>query len=119
MKPRIWGMIVFLLTVAVAATPASGGEPYAVAATMVGDATYMALNPDGTFSDQEDMLLDHPYLSLSSTAFGNGIGDFNNDGWTDLVVGNLGHPDWRGAVSNPSLIFRSNQANDCKENTYS
>jgi PKD repeat protein len=79
-------MIVFLLTVAVAATPASGGEPYAVAATMVGDATYMALNPDGTFSDQEDMLLDHPYLSLSSTAFGNGIGDFNNDGELDYIA---------------------------------
>lgn len=79
-------MIVFLLTVAVAATPASGGEPYVAVATMVGDATYMALNPDGTFSDQEDMLLDHPYLSMYSKAFGNGIGDFNNDGELDYIA---------------------------------
>jgi enediyne biosynthesis protein E4 len=41
--------------------------------------------------------------------FGHGAGtewgDLNNDGYEDLVVGNLGHPDWRGMVSNPSLIF--------------
>jgi hypothetical protein len=46
---------------------------------------------------------------------GSDWGDFDNDGWTDLVVGNLGHPDWRGAVSNPSLIFRNNHANDFVE----
>ncbi|MGQ9819723.1 MAG: FG-GAP-like repeat-containing protein [Candidatus Kapaibacteriales bacterium] len=44
--------------------------------------------------------------------FGHGMGcewgDLNNDGWVDLVVGNLGHPDWRGLYSNPSLIFINN-----------
>ncbi|MBL0176409.1 MAG: CRTAC1 family protein [Ignavibacteria bacterium] len=43
--------------------------------------------------------------------FGHGAGtewgDLNNDGYEDLVVGNLGHPDWRGMVSNPSLIFQN------------
>ncbi len=43
--------------------------------------------------------------------FGHGMGsewaDFNNDGLIDLAVGNLGHPDWRGMYSNPSLIFKN------------
>ncbi len=43
--------------------------------------------------------------------FGHGMGsewgDFNNDGFPDIAVGNLGHPDWRGMYSNPSLIFKN------------
>lgn len=45
-------------------------------------------------------------------AFGHGIGcewsDYDNDGWPDLAVGNLGHPDWRGQFSNPSLVYHNN-----------
>ncbi|MGE5479130.1 MAG: FG-GAP-like repeat-containing protein [Chloroflexota bacterium] len=41
--------------------------------------------------------------------FGHGMGsewgDFNNDGYADLCVGNLAHTDQRGVYSNPSLIF--------------
>lgn len=48
--------------------------------------------------------------------FGHGIGtewaDYNNDGLIDLTVGNLGHPDWRGRVSNPSLVYRNDGAPD-------
>lgn len=43
--------------------------------------------------------------------FGHGMGchwgDFNNDGYIDLCVGNLAHLDERGVYSNPSLIFKN------------
>jgi len=34
--------------------------------------------------------------------------DFNNDGYPDVAVGNLAHPDWRGLFSNPSTIYKNN-----------
>jgi hypothetical protein len=46
--------------------------------------------------------------------FGHGAGtewgDLNNDGYEDLVVGNLGHPDWRGQFANPSLVYMNGGA---------
>ncbi|MFC2131348.1 FG-GAP-like repeat-containing protein [Bacteroidota bacterium] len=46
------------------------------------------------------------------TYFGHGMGcdwgDFNNDGYIDLAVGNLAHTDYRAIFSNPSLIFKNN-----------
>jgi hypothetical protein len=90
MQPKFWGVMVFLLTFAVAATPASGGEAYVATAPMGGDATYMAIKPDGTLSDQQDMMLDIPY-SGAPKSFGNGIGDFNGDGELDYVMA-IGNP---------------------------
>lgn len=76
-------------------------------------------NGDGTFTEVGAVTRVRGVTTQAPQYFGHGMGsdwgDFNNDGWNDLVVGNLGHPDWRGAVSNPSLIFRSNQANDFTE----
>ena len=68
MKPKFWGVIVFLLTVAVAATPASGGEPYVATAPMNGNAYYMGYNPDGMLADQQEMLVadDIPYLGAQT-----------------------------------------------------
>jgi PKD repeat protein len=85
MKSKLWAVIAFLITLAVVATPASGNDVYVSAAAMNGDATFMALNPDGTFADPE-------YLQVSSDnqisgySFGNGIGDFNNDGQLDYIL---------------------------------
>ncbi len=86
MKPRIWGVIAFLLTVAVAATPAHSSESYVASASQTGIATYMGLNPDGTFSEPQILMqpADH---DLTGFSFGNGIGDFNNDGQLDYIVG--------------------------------
>jgi hypothetical protein len=69
-------------------------------------------NGDGTFTEvgAETGVRGNP--TASPQYFGHGIGcdwgDYDNDGFLDLAVGNLGHPDWRGAVSNPSLVFKNN-----------
>lgn len=68
-------------------------------------------NGDGTFTDVGAATGVRGVPTQAPQYFGHGMGsdwgDFDNDGLTDLVVGNLGHPDWRGAVSNPSLIFHN------------
>ncbi|MBR9973988.1 MAG: CRTAC1 family protein [Bacteroidetes bacterium] len=68
-------------------------------------------NGDGTFTDVGTSTGTRGVPTQAPQYFGHGMGsdwgDFDNDGLTDLVVGNLGHPDWRGAVSNPSLIFHN------------
>ncbi len=69
-------------------------------------------NGDGTFTEVGAQTGARGVPTASPQYFGHGMGcdfgDFDNDGWSDLAVGNLGHPDWRGAVSNPSLIFHNN-----------
>ncbi len=68
-------------------------------------------NADGTFTEVAREYGLHGLPTADSRYFGHGIGcewaDYNNDGAVDLFVGNLGHPDWRGQVSNPSLLYRS------------
>ena len=85
MKPTLWGGIVFLIIVAVAAAPASGSDVYVAAAAMNGDATFMALNPDGSFSDPDSLQVSFD-SQISGYTFGNGIGDFNNDGQLDYIM---------------------------------
>jgi enediyne biosynthesis protein E4 len=69
---------------------------------------------NGTFSEVAVGAGVHGVATASPQYFGHGIGsewgDYNNDALPDLAVGNLGHPDWRGMVSNPSLVFRNNGA---------
>ncbi len=68
-------------------------------------------NGDLTFSDVSESTGTIGVPTAQAGYFGHGAGcdwgDFDNDGDLDLIVGNLGHPDSRGAVSNPSLIFRN------------
>lgn len=76
-------------------------------------------NGDGTFTQvgAETGVLGNP--TLVKDYYGHGMGsdwgDMNDDGKLDLVVGNLGHPDERGAYSNPSLIFFNNNDNKFTE----
>ncbi|MDH7515540.1 MAG: FG-GAP-like repeat-containing protein [Bacteroidota bacterium] len=68
-------------------------------------------NGNGTFTEVGAATGVRGVPTASPQYFGHGAGtewgDLDNDGDEDLVVGNLGHPDWRGQVSNPSLIFRN------------
>lgn len=75
-------------------------------------------NGDGTFTEVAAETGVRGQPTGSPQYFGHGLGcewaDYNNDGWSDLMVGNLGHPDVRGAVSNPSLLYRNSGYPDFK-----
>lgn len=66
-------------------------------------------NSDGTFSDLASLTGVIGLPTAAAGSFGNGRGsdwgDFNNDGYVDLAVGNMARPDERGSYSNPSLLF--------------
>jgi enediyne biosynthesis protein E4 len=66
-------------------------------------------NRNGTFTDVAEETGAIGVPTVDENSFGHGAGcefaDYNNDGLPDLFVGNLGHPDWRGQYSNPSLLF--------------
>ena len=69
-------------------------------------------NGDGTFDEVGAQTGVRGEPTAEPQYFGHGMGaqwaDFNNDTYMDLVVGNLAHFDSRGAVSNPSLIYKNN-----------
>ena len=89
MKRIFGGVIVFLVCAMAVGMPtaiaADGSEVYVATATLKGQAAYMVLNPGGTFSDPVDMLLPYPLLT-SGDSYGNGIGDFDNDGDLDYIT---------------------------------
>jgi VCBS repeat protein/ASPIC/UnbV protein len=68
-------------------------------------------NGDGTFTEVGRQTGVRGEPTAQANYFGHGMGcnwaDYNNDGLIDLAVGNLGHPDWRGLFSNPSLIYEN------------
>ncbi len=66
-------------------------------------------NGNGTFTEVSRTTTVIGLPTADPSTFGHGMGsdwgDWNNDGYIDLAVGNLGHPDWRASVSNPSLLY--------------
>ncbi|MES2766457.1 MAG: T9SS type A sorting domain-containing protein [Bacteroidota bacterium] len=69
-------------------------------------------NGNGTFTEvgAQTGVIGNP--TTDSKSFGDGVGcdwgDYDNDGFMDLAVGNLGNSNWYGSVSNPSLVFKNN-----------
>lgn len=72
-------------------------------------------NGDGTFTQVSAETGVLGTATLVKDYYGHGMGsdwgDINDDGRVDLIVGNLGHPDERGAYSNPSLIYFNSSNN--------
>ncbi len=71
-------------------------------------------NGDGTFTEVGKSTGARGTATTDPNYFGHGMGsdwgDYDNDGDYDLAIGNLGHPDSRGQVSNPSLILENNNS---------
>jgi len=89
-----WGGKVFSLLVCVIAAvtltaPAwADSEIFVVSAESNGDANYMVSNGDGTFSSLEILQLTRESaITAYALTYGNGIGDFNNDGECDYIAG--------------------------------
>ena len=91
MKPVSRGVVSFIacivLTVSLSATVSAGNEVFVVSASLDGDANYMVSRGDGSFSSQENLLLMgddglHPMgeSGIDYYSYGNGMGDFDNDG---------------------------------------
>lgn len=98
MKPVSRGVISFIacvvLIVSLSATVSAENEVFVVSAGRNGNANYMVSHGDGSFSSQENLMLMgddglHPMgeSGINYYSYGNGIGDFDNDGDFDYIMG--------------------------------
>ena len=98
MKPVSRGLINFIacvvLVISLSGVVSAGNEVFVVSAGRNGDANYMVSHGDGSFSSQENLLLMgddglHPMGEggIEFYSKGNGMGDFDNDGDFDYIMG--------------------------------
>ncbi len=86
MKPKLLATSVlitcFLISFSQIGSASASPEVYVGAGTTTGSANLMVSNGDGTFASQEII-----HIVSGPTSYGNGIGDFDNDGDYDYVMG--------------------------------
>ena len=98
MKPVSRGVVSFIacvvLIVSLSAVVSAGNEVFLVSAGRNGDAHYMVSHGNGFFASQENLLLMgddglHPMgeRGIDYYSYGNGLGDFDNDGDFDYIMG--------------------------------
>ena len=92
MKPVSRGVVCFItgvvLIVSLSVTVSAANEVFVVSAGRNGDANYMVSHGDGAFSSQDILqLTSESGINNTPQSFGNGIGDFDNDGDFDYIMG--------------------------------
>lgn len=85
----IFGLIGCVLAAVMLAIPAwAGSEVYVVSANSSGDANYAISKGDGSFAAMEILqLTESSGITTYACSYGNALGDFDNDGDYDYLVG--------------------------------
>ena len=79
------------------AQKSAANDVFVVSADRNGDANYMGSNGDGSFSSQERLLIMGD-SGIGYYSYGNGMGDFDNDGDFDYIIGD-------GIISGNIFLF--------------